>query len=771
MALFSVMLPVLAFSLAGATESTLRLVYIILGFSLIIFLHELGHFLVARACSVKCLAFSIGIGPRMLGWRKGGKVTFGNDPYDPEVVAKGKTLSDSKTLGEREDDKYALKDPDKGVVVQTEKGPVLIQPDAKNLTADILAKKGDTTEQKLEHFEAATTHSDLPQTAAAPAHSQSVGDCDYRVSWLPLGGYVRMLGQDDMDPTKVSTDPHAFNQRPIWQRMCIVSAGVIMNIIFAAVVFSIIFSPGIGVDFPPAVIGTASYNSPAARQGLQMGDRVVAIDDARPHGFVEFTDLQIAAALSTGTRPIKLTIERTHEDGTKETLDKFVTPEGPHGANKGFLAFGVSQMPSLNIARSQAQIDQTVELRKDEPPEVVATLKSLKPRDQIVEANGIGLKDYRQFYGMVQENGPKPMKLTLKNTSGPAPVTREVTLAPQLAPVPELGASSIAIFGMGPQLKIEKVISGNPGERAGLKDGDIIVRMGDRTNPSADEAVSIVRSVPNQPLEIVVDRDGSQQTIKVTPKSARGEGVIGVAFDTAGEGTPRVALRDLQSPAADSEMFKSGEWAEITKADGEPVKSWMKAVEAVRTKKAGEKVEFTYKANGKGEERTASFTVDAGTLASLGERTKYWMNIPVEYETRNQHGANAWEAVLMGGEHTVKFVQQVYLTLRGLFIGTVDASNLHGIVGITKIGYEVQERGPVWLWYVLAMVSVNLAVANFLPLPIVDGGLFLLLILEKIRGKPLPLKVQSAIQVVGIVLLAGLFLFVTWNDIGMFGKQ
>ena len=97
-------------------------------------------------------------------------------------------------------------------------------------------------------------------------------------------------------------------------------------------------------------------------------------------------------------------------------------------------------------------------------------------------------------------------------------------------------------------------------------------------------------------------------------------------------------------------------------------------------------------------------------------------------------------------------------------------SNLHGIVGITKIGYDVQERGPVWLWYVLAMVSVNLAVANFLPLPIVDGGLFLLLILEKIRGKPLSLKVQSAIQIVGVVLLIGLFLFVTYNDIGMFTK-
>ena len=135
---------------------------------------------------------------------------------------------------------------------------------------------------------------------------------------------------------------------------------------------------------------------------------------------------------------------------------------------------------------------------------------------------------------------------------------------------------------------------------------------------------------------------------------------------------------------------------------------------------------------------------------------------------RTQVAANTWGAVEMGMDHTKKFILNVYMTLAGLARRTVSPSNLHGIVGITKVGYDMQQRGIVWLWYVLALVSVNLAVANFLPLPIVDGGLFLLLILEKIRGKPLSLKIQSAIQVVGIVLLAGLFLFVTWNDIGLF---
>jgi regulator of sigma E protease len=144
------------------------------------------------------------------------------------------------------------------------------------------------------------------------------------------------------------------------------------------------------------------------------------------------------------------------------------------------------------------------------------------------------------------------------------------------------------------------------------------------------------------------------------------------------------------------------------------------------------------------------------------------LGVHLEVETQTQVASNAGQAFLMGIDHTKKFILNVYQTLYGLFNRTVDPSNLHGIIGITKVGYDVQERGTVWLWYVLAMVSVNLAVANFLPLPIVDGGLFLLLILEKIRGKPLSLKVQTAIQTAGIVLLASLFLFVTINDIKLF---
>ena len=77
--------------------------------------------------------------------------------------------------------------------------------------------------------------------------------------------------------------------------------------------------------------------------------------------------------------------------------------------------------------------------------------------------------------------------------------------------------------------------------------------------------------------------------------------------------------------------------------------------------------------------------------------------------------------------------------------------------------------GNTTLLYFLGLISVNLAVINFLPLPVLDGGLFVMLLIEKIRGRPLSVKVQTAIQLVGITLIAGIFLYVTiFNDLPSF---
>jgi regulator of sigma E protease len=728
----------LAFPLAitfwGALESTKRLSLVLIGFSSIIFVHELGHFLVARACSVRCDVFSIGIGPRLFGWKKGIGLSFGKSPED-----RNKKTEEETPAG---------------------------------------AARGTGTIGDLEQ----TAEPKVTRNPSSP--DKSVGETDYRISILPLGGYVRMLGQDDMDPTKISSDPRSFGRRPIWQRMCIVSAGVVMNVITAAIIFSVIFAPSVGVKNPPAISGEVMYNSPAANAGFTPGLRIVRIDDDKPLGYMEFTDLMIASALSKGDKPVKF-----------ETLDsagqtKFIEVVPGKIPGVRFLAIGVSPMPSTQIV-SIATDEEWKEIIKD-----IKNGDQLKRGDRITRIKTDGAKDWiilkdpkdndtsgfdTGFVAMnkaLQESGGKDVTITVENTSRSAP--QDIVISPKfnlrggnIGPTP-------GIIGMYPRVKILDVGKDSPAEKAGLQEGDVVLQVGSLQNkcPSLNEFLDTVKASPGKDVTLVVQREGSSSplTIKVPAKKVTDDegkpiGQLGVGVGGDYEHAV-ITTHDREAFFPVEEIRGSA----ITAINDKPVKSWTDVFDIGRAAEPNKplKIDFTYPSGEK-----SSFTINLNgtadkpdpimnSIANKVPAYAYSMGLPVEHLNWTQKASESGglvEAMQMGMQHTWKFMQQTYLTLRGLFIGTVSPKELHGIVGIAKVGYDVQDRGLTHLFFILAVVSVNLAVANFLPLPIVDGGLFLMLILEKIRGKPLSLKLQHSIQLVGIVALIGLFLFVTWNDI------
>lgn len=715
----------LAVGIMDALDPFRRMILVLLGFSAIIFVHELGHFLVARLCSVKCEVFSIGIGWRLCGWKKGVGFSFGPAPED----RKPKNLKN---------------------------------PPEEN-TAKGMLRGGATS-------------GDLEQTAT------DKGETDYRLSWLPLGGYVRMLGQDDMDPTKQSADPRAFNRRPIWQRMCIVSAGVIMNIITAAMIFSIIFQPSVGVPFPPGAIGDVVYNSPAHRAGFRPGDQILWIHskDEAPLGFLEWTDVIIASALSRGTEPITFHVRRP--DGSE--LDLNAKPESMPGAK--YLAIGVQQMPSLHVI-SGVTPKEFEELTKDEPDS-----RQFKPDDRIVKVNGRAVEDpkpdsptvaggYYVLQEEVRKSAGKPVKLTVLNPQRPGS-TAELELTPKLMRKSTIGDAP-GILGFQPRVRLDGITKDTPAEKAGLKKGDVVVRLGDElASPNARMFREDIEAHPDLPLKVAVLRDGKVLEKLVTPKKIKNKqgryiGRIGVPLELVElETAPVIASSD-----GDSRLPEIRPGTVIRTLNGQEVRTWADVVAFGRTLKAGDTLAYGLELP---DQRPQNFTVKLGgdekqldpLLASIaGPVTAYDFrlnNPPVEvlvWVQKASPSGGVGEAMMMGMQHTKKFVLQTYLTLRGLFIRTVDVTELHGIIAIGKIGYDVQDRGLAYLWFVLAVVSVNLAVANFLPLPIVDGGLFLLLILEKVRGRPLPMKLQQAINWAGICLLGLLFLFVTVNDIRFVG--
>ena len=90
---------------------------------------------------------------------------------------------------------------------------------------------------------------------------------------------------------------------------------------------------------------------------------------------------------------------------------------------------------------------------------------------------------------------------------------------------------------------------------------------------------------------------------------------------------------------------------------------------------------------------------------------------------------------------------------------------MSGPVGIAAMSYKVVEHSFLSFLYLLAFISANLAVINFLPIPVVDGGVFVLLIVEKLRGRPVGIRLQEIISYAGLSLIVALFLYLTYNDI------
>jgi regulator of sigma E protease len=112
------------------------------------------------------------------------------------------------------------------------------------------------------------------------------------------------------------------------------------------------------------------------------------------------------------------------------------------------------------------------------------------------------------------------------------------------------------------------------------------------------------------------------------------------------------------------------------------------------------------------------------------------------------------------------FIAQTYVTLRRLIGGLVSPKDLMGPVGIITLSYRiVADRPLVYYVYFLGLISAAIAVFNFLPLPPLDGGLVVLLLVEKIKGSALSQRMQAIIAYAGWTLIGTLILYVTFNDI------
>jgi regulator of sigma E protease len=122
-------------------------------------------------------------------------------------------------------------------------------------------------------------------------------------------------------------------------------------------------------------------------------------------------------------------------------------------------------------------------------------------------------------------------------------------------------------------------------------------------------------------------------------------------------------------------------------------------------------------------------------------------------------------AAIKGTQATWSLTRSMFDSLKMLVTGQVPASDLSGPVGIVSMAGDTTQYGWTYFVFLVALMSLNLAVINMLPLPALDGGRLLFVLIRKVTGKMISDDLEGKIHGIGMVLLFALMIFVTWNDV------
>jgi regulator of sigma E protease len=301
--------------------------------SILIFVHELGHFIVAKRSGITVEEFAIGFPPRAVKvWQDEGKITLDGHEYVisrrvkvPRTVQPGaKVTADTGVDGKGRPIVTRLK------VIDSNHEPKEAK-QTRGSEAKFFDLLGFLTRKSAQPTETSTA----PIVTVEAVHRPT----EYSVNWIPLGGYVRMVGEED------PTDPGSFASKSKRTRLAVLVAGSAMNLIFAVVFFTLTSMSGVpepvtgtnasGEEVPVAqtVVTEVVPDTPAEDAGLQPGDIIVGADD---EAFNYVGDLIQYVDQHKGTE-ITLHLERENESVEASLVPRLNPPEG-----QGSMGVGIS---------------------------------------------------------------------------------------------------------------------------------------------------------------------------------------------------------------------------------------------------------------------------------------------------------------------------------------------------------------------------------------------------------------------------------------------
>lgn len=304
---------------------------------------------------------------------------------------------------------------------------------------------------------------------------------------------------------------------------------------------------------------------------------------------------------------------------------------------------------------------------------------------------------------------------------------------------------------------IGAVQPGSPAEQAGIRPGDVVVRVGSMDIDTWEQFDIAISSRPESELEITVMRDGRDERLNVRPDTTtvttRSEaqfeiGTIGVLPNTH----PTVATVNPGDPA-DRAGMKPGD--AIVAIDGTPIAFASQVPEAIAPK-AGQPISVVVRRDGVDHDLTITPEKrgDVGMIGITGIA-----NPTVSFTP------GPLEAIGLSVRKNIETAVMILHTLKDLLLGAASPRQLMGPVGIAQISGESAQLGWVSLFTLMATISLNLGLLNLLPIPILDGGHIAILALEAVARRDFSVQIKEKMLLAGFVLLMTLMVTVIYNDL------
>lgn len=328
------------------------------------------------------------------------------------------------------------------------------------------------------------------------------GDTTYAISIIPLGGYVKMFGEQPGVEISEEDKKVAFTHKTVWQRIAVVLAGPLMNFFFAILIFFAVSLTGEDAKTP--VLGDVTANSPAYAAGFRSGDRLVTVNGK---SISTWDDFQKTLNLKEPA-DLRLDVE-VEREGSKEKSTFAVTakPEANPNPLSSFDFVGAIEGLAPYSAGTTVGVKETSPLKA----------MGLKTGDTLLSINGKKVTYWRELDFVFSQISPKEA-LTLEILDGEKSSEKPNVVTLASAP----GNQAYSLQGLGlesSELYLGQVLDGSPAQLAGLHKMDRLVSINKVVLQKWEDVIANIKSFDGKnPVALTVLREGKSVELSITPK-------------------------------------------------------------------------------------------------------------------------------------------------------------------------------------------------------------------------------------------------------------